>query len=354
MVVRNERNAAAGRTAQGQRKFAKTRAARNVMVPVRRSSMPKLTLAASVSLTGLVLASVAIALSGCAPAEDERVAKSGHAIMGGVEVPQERPEVGRVFIKKGDALFLCTGTLVTPTIVITAAHCFDAPSREDILSAGHTFSIERDDGIFDFPIDRYRLKSPADIAIVHLAKPVPGAVATPAPLATASPVAGQPVTTFGYGCTDRGTQVGANVKRKVEYTFGGGSHVCFGDSGGPTFDAKGAVLAITEGFYQRSGIDALTAVAPLFRELTSDMIAWNADPCAGVAPTEVQYPAETYAAQGLCVATVFYCNPFQELGERIEQTVPAGYGDVTDGSCSFNGFSGSLPYMWQQNFCKRC
>src|SRR3712207_1502360 len=58
------------------------------------------------------LATAALALGAAAPA---------HAIVGGNDAsPGEYPFVAHVLI---DRAFQCTGTLVTPTHVVTAAHC---------------------------------------------------------------------------------------------------------------------------------------------------------------------------------------------------------------------------------------
>jgi len=291
----------------------------------------------------------AVLLVGCTAAAPDEVGRSeGQAIVG-VDAGAERPEVGRVYVSRGDQTSLCTGTLVTAKVVLTSAHCFDE------ATPGGWFRVERDDGYHDYPIADVRRRTADDIAIALLAKPVPAAVAVPAPLATRLPVTGEPVTTFGYGCTDRFTRGNADVKRKASYTFGdGGNRVCFGDSGGPTFDAKGAVLAVTRGFYETSGIDVLVPVEPHFRELTRDMIAWNADACAGVQASSLRYPAAAFEAQGLCVTSVFYCNPFQDRGDRRDQDAPPGYRSDGSEGCSFHGWSGTLPYMWQQNFCKPC
>ena len=89
----------------------------------------------------------------------------------------EHPEVGTLFIGGG----MCTATLITPTVAVTAAHCVDfgTTSRPGeygrfIMQASPTSTQQR------YTVDRYRSFGRADrsdVALVHLSAAVPDSVA---------------------------------------------------------------------------------------------------------------------------------------------------------------------------------
>lgn len=157
----------------------------------------------------------------------------------------------------------CTGTVLAPDLLITAAHCV-APQADyavAILGEGAPRLIPairiavhpRFDG------DQFRTRRPTpDLALVKLAEPLPGRF-RPAPLtgATGLPAKGTDFTLAGFGVTADGATKSAGTLRTVRLpsigTTGGimvrlsspegAAGACTGDSGGPAFQ-NGAVAGV--------------------------------------------------------------------------------------------------------------
>ncbi len=127
----------------------------------------------------------ALALSACAPVYGDQVspeAETSDSVVDGT-ITWERPEVGTIFIGGG----MCTATLITPTVAVTAAHCVDFRTVNRpgsygrfIVQASASSPQQR------YDIDMYRsfgTNGDGDVALVHLATAVPGTVASPAGIA---------------------------------------------------------------------------------------------------------------------------------------------------------------------------
>jgi hypothetical protein len=189
------------------------------------------------------------------------------------QVTRERPEVGGLSVG-------CTGTLVAPNVVISAAHCFSYETRDQPGRYGN-FEITGNNGaVLRYGIDRYQSFSSElganDIALARLSQPVPANVAQPAPIAKSAPGAGGPLTVFGYGCTQRNANTDWQ-KRKASFVQGTStSHLCPGDSGGPVFDdATGAVLRINSGYMLNAfGTDIFGDVPQNAQRLSAVLRSW--------------------------------------------------------------------------------
>lgn len=183
-----------------------------------------------------------------------------------------------------DYLQLCTGTVVSPRVVLTASHCMDRNGYPDEWGeVWFTLAQRIGDGdswtLFDdlplltgdpVPHPDYtgRANYRNDVGAFVLDAPVSGPFAELAPVGylTQKSLRGTPFTTVGYGIERDGnrtstqafrppkermlaTQPLVNVHRdyvlfsmNLARGFGG---TCYGDSGGPHFSTAGKVVAVT-------------------------------------------------------------------------------------------------------------
>ena len=206
-------------------------------------------------------------------------------IVNGTECSSDNSPVVMIVMRasNGDT-YLCSGTMLTQTHVLTAAHCFFENITDAVIRA-HGRSIPATHVAVHPGVSEQQTAIFNDVAILTLSS---AANLPTLPLATSTqPRGGDTLGIFGYGVVE-GTNEGsssAGVLRSGEMEVdnvtndhiftkynGDGSNTCFGDSGGPAiFEVNGhpAIVGITS-----TGIrqDCLSGDVSLFAYTESQSI----------------------------------------------------------------------------------
>ena len=187
---------------------------------------------------------------------------------GGLASPGEYPWMAAVYLGNPNGGQFCGGTLVRPTVVITAAHCIlglPAPVISGVLVGRTTLNGTGGDMV---PAAGYVIHpgwapgaNTFDMAAIRLTRPPLPGTASPLPWATTADAsffaAGDTATVIGWGATSEGGS-GSNALKEATVpivsdaqcaeTYGvlliasqhlcagypqGGTDTCQGDSGGP-------------------------------------------------------------------------------------------------------------------------
>jgi len=288
---------------------------------------------------------IGLGLALCLPAA---FAAPASAVVGGTDVPAgQRGYVAYISI---DGIFACTGTLVTPTFVVTAGHCSTVtagtPLNVPIGKAGQEItvtlgSVRRNDLMGERPGVKRVIVHPeyvftnnggnsADVALLELATP---SVQTPVPLLPKGDEAlfkpGTPAQIAGFGVTEEGGSTPAvlqeaevpivadtdtaeaypdSFENRTQLGAGfpqGGVDSCQGDSGGPllvtapngslrlvgdTSYGEGCARPGKPGIYGRLGSDAL-------RDFVAATAPGSVAPLSSGAATEQQAPQQPAASR---------------------------------------------------------
>ena len=213
------------------------------------------------------------------------LAPAAFGITYGVPDGGDHPNVGGVVVEDAEGMFLvCTGTLISPTVVLTAAHCIFEGEYFVTFDPKVTEKSKLHRGTpYPHPSYTWTQNDPNDIAVIVLDQAVRGI--TPASLPSAGlfdrlPLNGQKFTAVGYGLhepnigggpisfedvndrwrsvSDFNALTSAWLRLSQNQATGNGG-TCYGDSGGPNFLGAGsgetpmiAAITITGDYFCRS------------------------------------------------------------------------------------------------------
>jgi V8-like Glu-specific endopeptidase len=212
-------------------------------------------------ITLAVLVAALTSVSSASAITDGTADGNGHPNVGGLVAPTAYSDGTWIY---------CSGTLISPTVFLTAAHCADVSDRVRV-----TFSSAYHDGDKTYsgtfhgdPLYNQSQSDPHDIAVVVLDREVKGLTAARLPAADSlSNLPGtQQFTSVGYGAYEvtngpgghqylyndvRGVATGTLnsitqswLKISMNPSHGDGG-TCYGDSGGPNFLGTSDVIAAT-------------------------------------------------------------------------------------------------------------
>lgn len=235
-----------------------------------RHRLRRITSAGLVASAALALVGSAVTTATAQTAPDEERARPGVKIIGGAEQSNGAHPWMAALLSKGsgnpaDRQF-CGGSLVSDTVVLTAAHCVTGTKPKQVeVTVGRTVLSDKRQGqlrnvrsIVSHP--RYVKGNEAyDLALLELAKPVTGTAAVKMPTAGTDALLrpGAQATVIGWGNTDtevpsfpdrlRGVNVPLLSHAECTATYPGYNKAvnvcagveskdsCQGDSGGPLF-----------------------------------------------------------------------------------------------------------------------
>lgn len=249
----------------------------------------------------------------------------GHDVIGGTVTPDgEYPGVGALWLDSLGGIE-CTGTLIAPDVVLTAAHCVDplfiGSEIPGFTLAHDTVATvpEHTAGMSTMPHEMFNIGTDPgtgigvwyDIAIVKLAEPITSVdpVRLPTPDEAAMLTAGTDLDLVGYGVTVNGSQevgvmydavapIVAAGPGELQISHPGEPQNCYGDSGGPALVDFGDGYRVV-GIVSRSASTSECTQGGIDTRVDyyTDWVFTNSGVCA---PGDERCPDDTDDGGGCC------------------------------------------------------
>ena len=234
------------------------------------------------------IALATLVLTGCSLPSSPQVGSTSEAIVGGQNDGTNHPSVVMLYADLTDAQghesgAICTGEVISPHVVLTAAHCVDPAAMTDdqgnpltingfVVYLGDDLSNDMEVGtqsnlrqvattVYNPAFNINDLEGGNDIAVVVTTASIPETPMTFSQSPLDSSYVGKSVTIVGYGVDSSSDQNSAGVRRYTTTTIsdieenssGAGQlielgtkahNTCHGDSGGPAIYSQGGTDTI--------------------------------------------------------------------------------------------------------------
>jgi V8-like Glu-specific endopeptidase len=331
------------------------------------------------SIRRTIVLGLFITALGCADATP--VIDEGDANIVGGETDTGDPSVVAVYAQQpgSDAGFLCTGSVIAPTVVLTAAHCVSTfeTGKGATFTVLTSANVNRGGGqqlavrtVHANPRwSMHNLEGGHDQGIVILSEPTSLPALPFNRQALDSTAVGRPLRLVGYGhnISDSARQSGAGVKREVLTVLrsvapmligvGDSRHgTCNGDSGGPAFmkiDGVETIVGVTSygnedcsdgGFDARVDTDLafIDSYVPKTCAPACDGRSCGADGCGGVCGS--CGTGELCSEEGACVSATDGCRAGGAEMEPNDSALLAG------ALCTDGGSHGTLSSTSDQDW----